>query len=334
MSEKKSIAVEYSTPKLSRRVIAVIIDGACLLLTALALFAGLFAGTTHLPIYENAQKTVEKVQLDSSLYVATEKGTTLISDYLADDTTSLPEDINARLSQALDTFFSDDNHLFFTDDEGIIFYNRERASRADLFTTDPEAPDNSIARLHPLKSASQDALKTFYVDAIEKSEGFLARNRDYTSASKTIFWSSFLTGIISYLISYLIYFLAVPLIARRGFKTIGMMVMKYARVYVDGLNMTAGRFLLRFIYAFLTEGLGFVALFIPVGISIGMTIYGKFNQSLPDYLANTYTVDTQDSSIYFTPQEYAEALASGAVIVAPADKTPEQRESERRDEER
>lgn len=330
-SDRRIIAVEYGKPKYSHRFFGATIDGMLLILATLSLFALAFLAGTHTRVYTGAQETTVRVQKASGLYVENPNDPgdmLLVSDYYqaTEESGMTQQEVNNTLDRRLTSFFLDENALFFSGDEGIIFYNSQKA-QSGYFSENENLPDSDPSK-YSVK-VGVDVIYPFYVDACERAVGFLQRNKDYTDASKVIFWTTAVCVVIAYLIAYVLVFLMVPQICHRGYKTLGMLALKYGRLYVDGLNMTRSRFLLRFLFGFLLHGIGFVAIFIPPAISIAMSMYGKYGQTLPDYLANTYVVDTAKTEIYFTPREYLRAIQDGAIPAA--ELTPEQRESQRRD---
>ena len=331
MEQAKTIPVEYPKPKLKQRVGAVLIDGLCLILSTLMLFSLLFLATTHLPIYTGAQGDLDRIRLDSGLYVRSGNDVELVSDhYDPENDPSLSSGMAYdEISDALNFFFADET--FFAPGAGTEFFNGEKAKEPGLFyrvegkeSTDPD-------QYQPLSTASNDSLLDFFVDSCEKAIGFLSNDPEYSKASRTITWSTIVTVVIAYVIAYALLFVMVPYICRRGYTTMGMLTMKYARVYVDGLIPTGSRFAVRSLVAFILEGVGFLAVLIPIAVSATLVIQGKFGQSLPDYLINIYPVDTSETSVYFTPREYAHALSSGAAISSD-ELTPEQKEDRRRAE--
>lgn len=336
MSSEKTVGIEYSKPKIGKRALAVLIDGACLIMTTLILFLALMQGTMRIPLYAVASSSVDDVRLASHLYQQKEDGDiALITDIYSDSSEYAYDAQNRIYSTALTYFFGLDSkekgdYVFFSEGAGIKFYNSQKGARTDLFVkvsddqTDPDMYAQS-------QFASDKSLAEFYTECVENSTGFLSNVEAYSQASSTMFWSALITGIICYLISYLIWFLAVPFGFRRGFKTLGMAAARYGKVYVDGLNMTAERFLLRFLFSFLTLGIGFVAFFIPLAVSVTFTYFGQFSQSLPDYLANVYPVSTEKDQIYFTPTEYKNAIIQGKIILS-TDLSAEQKESKKRDQ--
>lgn len=328
-SESKTIGVEYASPRIGKRTTAVLIDGACLILSTIILFVLFFMGTQNLGLYRDAQATIHDVEMSTGLYVEPENGGApqLLTDYYEDDDVTTPGQLNSRYSQALDAFFA--SEIFFADGSGTGFYNRQKAERTDLFYQVEGLEDSDPGQYLPLDTATPESLLEFYSTCIDNSVGFLTNVPAYTEASQTLMWAAIVTGILAYVICYTIFFLAVPFAFRRGYRTLGMAAARYGRVYVDGLNPSAGRFALHFLWSFLTLGIGFIALFIPVAVSITMAMFGRFSQSLPDYLSNTYPVDMTQDSIYFTPREYAEALASGQA--ASSSQSPEEKEAQRRD---
>lgn len=311
MEEKQIIGVEYMLPTGKQRIKAILVDFLSFLLLTLLLFGLSFSVAYNLPSYKMNLEEMDSVRLESHLYEEDkENKLELVSSLYSTKQGYGEAESKKHMSEALIAFYGPDSPFFSTDKNnqpgGVVFYNSERAKRSDLFEKVSE--EVALSSYVEIDSVPDKDFISFYEDAIEKSIGFLSNNKEYVTASNRLLWHALISFFIAYILSFLLLFLMLPMIFYRGYKTLGMMVGKCGRIYVNGLNPTRARFLLYFFFDFLFTGLSVAMLLIPLFISITMLFLSKAQQSLPDYLANTYLIDTSSQDIFLTPTEYALSL--------------------------
>jgi len=306
MKQEKQIPIEYTLPTVNQKWKSYIIDFFSFILSFALLFSIFFTIDYHLPIYQTNLDKMDQVRLDSKLYEKNQEcELDLVSNIYSTDNNYAEEEYKKHMSDALSYFFSKESGFFTIDQNsvstGLIFYNNQK-QESNLFEKTSE--ENSINTYIEKQDISDSEYIDFYKDCIGKSIGFLSNNETYHSSSVILLWNLIVSIIIAYVLSYLILFLLIPSILKRGYRTLGMSVAKYGKVYVNGLNPTYPRFLLYFLYNFIFICLSPLMLFIPLFISLGMSFYSKSNQSLPDYLSNLYIVNLSNSKIYISPYEY------------------------------
>lgn len=356
MNNDRAIEVDYHLPRFSKRSLAAFIDLVLLFLLTAILATIFFFTCSAMPYYTAPQEDLVSLKLDSriGLFVPDDNGNPmLITDKYNESNTSDSTEIKEIYSTALTTFYSESDDLVFHNDDGspsgdgVYIYNqlKEEAQTSDghfsLFDSTSATVDlhdpNAFVENDDLLADYLDDFISFYQTNIENALGYLSNASIYSKATriKTYTWIG--ATLSSYVISFFVVFMVMPLCLKRGYRTLGMWLGKYGIVYVDGLNPTVSRFLLRFLWRFLLEGLlSWVSLFIPLIVSSFMSYKGMYGQSLPDYLANTYPVDLSSAQIYLTPNEYVRALMDGKAMAGKSFKgtSPEEKESTRRDRQR
>lgn len=346
MESQKEVGIEYSSPSPKKRMLSAAVDFLCVLFTAIALFFAFNSINSISPHYVNAMSAIDADKMASGLFVSNEKGKPeLVSDYYANKTDVSNNEKKAIYSKALDAFYDPKSNLIFHDGNGnpssvgIEHYNNLRkdaksASGASLFIP-VDSPADPLASYQENPLVVVDDLSSyidFYASAIEEGQTLLVNIASYRDGSDVILWSSIGMAICGYLVSYWIFLLAIPLIFRRGYQTLGMRIAKWGLVYVNGLNPSLGRFLLAFGFRFLFHGiLSWVTLFIPIIVSGVMENFSRFKTNLWEYLANVYPVSIETSKIFYTPREYANYVASAQSIDAfLTQQSPEEKEADRR----
>lgn len=348
----KQIGIEYRKPAFGKRFLAGLVDVLCTAIATIGLFFAFFAGSSRFPAYVDAEQQISQIREASGIYVAQGEKQVLISGFYSEDTSLTTNEKKALYASALAVFYDPEADLFFfnladgrANGEGTVIYNEARAqARAangvSMFVRQSD-DDHSLAALAEdpaVLATSLSEYVAFYVDQLEKAQGYFVNNATYASSSTYQIVTVILTILVAYVVSILLFFLLVPLLIPRGYRTLGMLLGKSGLVYVNGLVPTRKRFLLRFLFLFLIEGLlSLFTFFLPVIFSAVMAGYGKYGASLPDLLANTYEVDLTKDELFFTPAEYMEHLRHLAAKGQPPVEqsgNPEARESRRSDRHR
>ena len=105
-------------------------------------------------------------------------------------------------------------------------------------------------------------------------------------------------------------YLVPPLIFKRGRKTIGKLIYKIGLVDSKCLNVSTGRFLIRYCIFFLAEiVLSVFSFCVPLLISFSMMCFSKNKQGFPDYMLGINEVETGDNKIYYSMDECAVDMA-------------------------
>lgn len=108
-------------------------------------------------------------------------------------------------------------------------------------------------------------------------------------------------------ISFLIFYLLIPLLLKRGHKTVGMYLFKISYISVDALNISYKQFFVRFILEFFIGYLLSIFTFgLPLIVSLTMMHLSKAGQDFFDYVTNTYVVDSSKKDVYLDYSEYTQ----------------------------
>ena len=108
-------------------------------------------------------------------------------------------------------------------------------------------------------------------------------------------------------VGFALSFVIMPLILKRGRKTIGMYLFKISLVGGDALNVRGKILLFRNVLLLLIGyWLTIFTFGIPWLVSLTMMTFSKTGQDFFDYMSGTYVVSTKDKDIYL---DYAEYLA-------------------------
>ena len=346
------IGIEYQKPAFGKRFLAGLVDVLCTAIATIGLFFSFFTGSSRFPAYVNAEQQISKIQEASGIYVAQGEKQVLISGFYSEDTSLTTNEKKALYADALAVFYDPAANLFFfnladgsANGEGTAIYNEARSQARDangvaMFVrqSDDDRSLSAFAEDPAVLATSLSEYVAFYVNQLEKAQGYFVNNTAYVSGSTYQIVTVILTILVAYVVSLLLFFLLVPLLIPRGYRTLGMLLGKYGLVYVNGLVPTRKRFLLRFLFLFLIEGLlSLATFFLPVIFPAVMAGYGKYGASLPDLLANTYEVDLTKDELFFTPAEYLDHLrhlaAKGQPLAGRSD-NPEAKEDQRSDRHR
>lgn len=305
MNKKKYVGLEYDLPSNKQRVKCYFIDLLCMILGILFFFSISFSVSYHLPSYQENLSALNNVRLHSKLYEEKEDKIELVSIIYSTDNNYGEAEYKRHMKEALDYFFSNESGFFSIDENnissGTTFYNKQKLE-SGLFFEDDNGNVNEI------NSFMDYSFISFYKECINKSVGFLSNNEEYRKASYNLMLFLVTSILISYFLSYFIFLFFIPLIYKRGHKTLGMAISKIGRVSENGLNMSNKRFLFRSLIEIFTSFISPFIILIPTIISIAMILNSTFKQSLTDYLSNTYLVDITNKDIYYTPKEYTSSI--------------------------
>ena len=219
--------------------------------------------------------------------------------------TEIPAQGVLRRGKALTEFYT--NPTFFNQDDpndGLALYNQQKLNSGYFIYSDDS--HTSI-----VKKGDKTYAETYVVYAKlmkEDAVTYLMKNNTYISNTRTINLSFiFLILLLPIVISVTIFEFIIPLIFRKGRKTLGKLLFKLAVVDKRGLSPSFWRFTARFaIFLFFEVLLSAVSFLIPLFVSIGMFAFSKTNQSFHDYVTLTYVVDTSNSLVYLNKQDLEE----------------------------
>ena len=307
--EQKSLEIVYSSAKVSKRGLALLIDAFVTIFLALIIFVTSNSIVTKVPFYVEVASKREKIQDKSRLF---SDDHILISEYV-DSLTISNREKNEYMSSRISSFYEDKD--FYIDTDPNVGYNSRRNKASNGSTTlfieeDGEIKENPLCDPSVILSFYKDEVNNYCLKQFYQYPGYLETNKFF-----------FLTGIIEALasltVSYTIFYLVFPLtIFRKGKKSLGMYVFKIALVGKDGLSLRIGPYVGRFFFEYFVFIIfGFASFLISWAISFTMLLTSKRKQSLTDYVLNQYKVDVSKSDVYidfydYTHSKEASKLAS------------------------
>ena len=295
--------VVFTKARFSHRIFAFMVDLFLMIVSSLLLIlaARQLVGLT--PLYKNAVNDIKTVELSSHLYAEEDNGdVTILCDYYDPQNEEECETYNVELDKALKEFYKDSN--FFGDEDGMEIYTNLRLDSGYFIYT-----DDSHSDVAPKDGILASTLyKTYSKFMKENAQPYIAKNVTYINATRTINLSFvFLILIVPIILSVIIFEYIIPLIFKRGRKTVGKLLFKLGVVDVKGLSPSFWRFTARFALFLFVEIIGSVAFFIPLIVSMTMFSVSKTGQSFHDYVTNTYVVSSENSRIFMNKDEYLKA---------------------------
>ena len=296
------IEVVYKKAKLGKRMLAYFIDIGLLIMSTLIMLSIINIPITSSPWYKSKEAELVQLRNDSGLC---ENGINIVDYVSTNSDYSSYEEKKNFLSERIDNFYK--NTTYFTDLEKIKndYETRKLEAKKDgvnLFVKeDGEVKENAV---------SAELLYNFYVDETQNyTYAYLMRNANYFYLTRFSFLVTVVEFISLFTLFFVVYFLILPLTCfKRGRQTIGMKLEKIGLISVKAVNITAGKYVGRFVFNyFVFFILNFVGFLIPSIVSVTMMYVNKTNSNLPNYVFNDYAVDVTDKTIYLNALERAES---------------------------
>lgn len=301
--------INLSKAKYSSRLYAAALDFFIMTLIALAGVLLMQKICRSAPFFKAAGETLNEVERKSHLYHDDGKSNlTILSKFLTyEDENEIP-DINSQLDSALKDFYTEPDFFDQTDpNSGLTLYTNERLNSGLFIWTSDEHID-----VIPKTDTNIKDLHKFYCNAMENTATqYMMQYPQYVEATKIINLTFFfLILLIPIVLSVTICELVIPLIFKRGRKTLGKLLLKIGVVDSRGLSPKMGRFICRFLlFLFVEILLSLVSFGIPIIVSFTMFLLTKKNQGFHDYVANTVVVDTSNNRIFVNENEYFEKMS-------------------------
>ncbi|MCQ2815428.1 MAG: RDD family protein [Bacilli bacterium] len=312
-NDTPKIEVEYQKAKLWKRIVAFLIDAVAIFAVAVLFFSLSNLVYRVTPQYQNNMSIMNNLKIDSGLYVIENGQVVPLVDKIEQDKETSIVDKNLYLSQTIDDFYINKN--FFPNDKYLKNYKERqenyKVNNENIFIKNGD-------KIEQKKDVNPEYFYTFYKAEINVNAiGCINLSVSYLNAQRSNFITYIVMFVICLFVSYGIFVLVLPLtVFKRGRQTISMKLMKISYVSVEGVNVTAGKFVGRFFFSFLTYiVLNFFAFFIPLIVSTTMMVLGKANQTLNEYVFNDYMVNTErqqvflDYADYFTSKELNESTS-------------------------
>ena len=298
------IEVEYSRAKNYKRWFAFFIDIFIAFILGLFLSASVGAVTNVVPAYKNVVAERDEIENSTSIY-SNGKAIILVMDASKDPVT----DKKTTLNNAIEEFYEDKR--FFTDDS---YYNAYQDRKKNEKASDGESLfrfDESKGTYVESDYSDEDYYKFYYSEIEHYLIAYMSLNTRYTELTNIIVRISVVELIICMSIGYSISFLIVPLILKRGRRTIGMYMFKISLISVDALNVTGWTLFARdMLLLFVGFWLSVFTCFIPWAVSVTMMHFSKRGQDFFDYVSNTYVIDSSKRDVYLNYSEYLSRTGS------------------------
>lgn len=312
--------VVFNKPKYRVRLFAFLFDLLCMSILGVLLVFATQAIMNNVPYYKEANQNINEIQLASGLYIEREDHTTkLMCDYYQVESEDQYEEYNKKFDEALTYFYSNERFFDLSDPQsGLYLYNIEKIPEGQSESTLFIYADETHSSIVEKSGASKSSLYDFYCKVMsEKAVKYVINSDVYIKNSRTISLTFiFVTLLVPILLSVLIFEFIMPLIFRRGRKTLGKLIFKLSVVDARGLNCSFWRFLARFsIFLILEVLVGIVSFAVPLIVSFSMMVFTKTNQAFHDYVCGTYVVEAPMSSICITKEEYLEKVKRDSEFV-------------------
>ena len=300
MAENENNTVlEYSKARIYQRVFSFFID--LFLAVLLGMIINSLCGlvTSVVPKYQEVLQERIELQDQSGLFDENQKLWTLSLE--GSDMTI--QEKKELLSTRLDEFYHND--VFFEDD---TFYQSYQKRKSEAGNEKGELLFQLISDSYVEKDFSDDVYYSFYQKEFENyASAALSHNVRFADLSNLIVRISVIEIVLSMSVGFALSFVIMPLILKRGRKTIGMYLFKISLVGGDALNVRGKILLFRNVLLLLIGyWLTIFTFGIPWLVSLTMMTFSKTGQDFFDYMSGTYVVSTKDKDIYL---DYAEYLA-------------------------
>ena len=300
MAENENNTVlEYSKARIYQRVFSFFID--LFLAVLLGMIINSLCGlvTSVVPKYQEVLQERIVLQDQSGLFDENQKLWTLSLE--GSDMTI--QEKKELLSTRLDEFYHND--VFFEDD---TFYQSYQKRKSEAVNEKGELLFKLISGSYVETDFSDDVYYSFYQKEFENyASAALSHNVRFADLSNLIVRISVIEIVLSMSVGFALSFVIMPLILKRGRKTIGMYLFKISLVGGDALNVRGKILLFRNVLLLLIGyWLTIFTFGIPWLVSLTMMTFSKTGQDFFDYMSGTYVVSTKDKDIYL---DYAEYLA-------------------------
>lgn len=300
MAENENNTVlEYSKARIYQRVFSFFID--LFLAVLLGMIINSLCGlvTSVVPKYQEVLQERIELQDQSGLFDENQKLWTLSLE--GSDMTI--QEKKELLSTRLDEFYHND--VFFEDD---TFYQSYQKRKSEAVNEKGEFLFELISGSYVEKDFSDDVYYSFYQKEFENyASAALSHNVRFADLSNLIVRISVIEIVLSMSVGFALSFVIMPLILKRGRKTIGMYLFKISLVGGDALNVRGKTLVFRnALLLLIGYWLTIFTFGIPWLVSLTMMTFSKTGQDFFDYMSGTYVVSTKDKDIYL---DYAEYLA-------------------------
>lgn len=314
----EEIKIEYTYPKLRRRVWARIVDFLIMILLFLISFISIRAIYTSTSTYKNNVERSETIRLESGLYIKDDTKIISVVTSTYNDTKTSYAKKNIYLEKAINNFLSymsslnEESYLKVKND-----YDEARLTSSLTYNNLPlfiKNSDGEIVKNTNLvnvdteeKTVEETYYSSFYTVYIENNcIGFLTtENKEYYEINKYIGnMMIFLDFPISLIISSLLVYFLPPLILKRGRQTIGMWIYHISFASKSLYSLSFKEWIIKFLIFYFAEFLLSLFTFaIPIFISATMMLFTKSKQNFNEYMCKIYEIDTEKDKLFKNKSE-------------------------------
>ena len=257
--------VKFKKASFSNRLFAFGADLLLMVITALGLVLAAQAIMRNVPYYKEAGQRIKNIELQTGLYITTNMAGDVYSlaDYYKPNNVDQYKSYCDDMNNALTNFYKMEQ--FFSDTEWSQKHYVEMKLDSKLFIY----VDETHTALTPVdeSEASLKKMFAFYGRTIkEDATIYISKYPGYVESGKTLNLSFiFIILLLPIVLSVSIFEYILPLIFKRGRRTIGKLLFKTAVVDARGLSPSFWRFTFRFLFFLIIEVLlSAVAFLIPV----------------------------------------------------------------------
>lgn len=296
--------VVYDKAKKYKRWFAFFIDFTIMVI--LGLFISAFAGyiTNQTVFYKNTVSERQRIENESSLY---NDGELIILSIKNEEGTVAEK--KDKLNKAIEDFYCDNNFFNYENISDNKYYTWYQSRKKEAKNSNGSLMfvENSSNPGYYLEgnSSDQDYYDFYYNEIDRYCVSYLSLNSTYSSMTNRIVRTYAIEFVLSCFLGFLITFIFMPLILKRGRKTIGMYLFKISLISVDALNVKGWTLFGRdMLLIFIGYWVTICTFGIPLAVSVTMMHFTKTGQDFYDYVSNTYMVDTSKKDVYLNYAEY------------------------------
>lgn len=303
MEEKKTINLKYNQPKLARVFSAHFFDFFTVVVLGI-IFIAISIVTLHsTPIYMNTKKSQVNIQINSNLYVDDDGSAILLTDKISKDDTLKTNEKIGKLSTSLTYFFDE-----FLKENSSVKDGNERYTKILTSYKDSNERvlfDENRNRIYTNSDEDSCYLNCYSTVMTKYAIGYLSYVNNYSNIRKQLVLMTITTILIALSLSIFVVYLIIPLIFKRGRKTLGFLLNRIGYVSLNGFSPSVSKTIFKSVFQWILIYIAsFFTLGIPLFISVGMMFLSKKHQTLSDYIFGEISVDVEQDVIYLDYFDY------------------------------
>jgi len=291
------IIVTYNGVPSYKRILSIIIDLFLKVILSLALISLISLIYKSSTFYIDLKLDEENVMIESRLHIKESDDLVSLVSYIDEKDIEYKEKYEL-IKKDVDYFFIDLNAYFDEINKGEKELKNliEESNLYEIIDDDYVLKDNvTYLEVYLLYK------ENIYTEAIN----YLFNNLLYKKAITLNFIYSALIYVGSYLVSLIIVNYIIPLVLKRGKKSLGDKILNIAHVNKNGISLSFKEYTLYFLFYFFIEViLSIFSFFIPLIVSLFMIVFSKNHVRFSEYVLNYYSVSSLNSYIYLNKDEY------------------------------